>query len=119
LALATYARPRHLDEGRRVAAVAPACLEPAGPATGLWRRLLAGAEGRAAADAAVATLADQLGDARLREDALAVRAAVGQPLDAAAAWADFQARAAERHGPPAPVVGPGADPQAAAGGLPA
>ncbi|HEV6955123.1 MAG TPA: DEAD/DEAH box helicase [Promicromonospora sp.] len=119
LGLATDARHRHLDEARRVADVVPACLEPARPATGLWRRLLAGAEGRAAADAAVATLADQLGDARLREDALAVRAAVGQPLDAAAVWADFEARSAEYYGLLSQVVDLGADHEAAAGGLPA
>ncbi|MFC6510465.1 DEAD/DEAH box helicase [Promicromonospora citrea] len=117
--LATDARHRHLDEARRVADVVPARLEPARPATSLWRRLVAGADGRAAADAAVSALAEQLADARLREDARAVRAAVGRPLDGAAVWADFEARSAEYYGLLSQVVDLGADHEAAEGGLPA
>ncbi|NNH55177.1 DEAD/DEAH box helicase, partial [Promicromonospora citrea] len=68
---------------------------------------------------AVSALAEQLADARLREDARAVRAAVGRPLDGAAVWADFEARSAEYYGLLSQVVDLGADHEAAEGGLPA
>jgi SNF2 family DNA or RNA helicase len=117
--LATDARHRHLDEARRVATVVPGQLEPAALATSVWRRLLAPADRRAAAFAAVSALADQVAAARLTDDARAVRAAVGQPPEAAEVWADFEARSAEYYGLLSQVVDLGDDHEAAEGGLPA
>ncbi|MFC7022326.1 DEAD/DEAH box helicase [Promicromonospora thailandica] len=117
--LATDARHRHLDEARRVADVVPARLEPALPATSLWRRLMTPADRRSAAHAAVSVLADQVTAARLTDDARAVRAAVGQPPEGAQVWADFEARSAEYYGLLSQVVDLGDDHEAAEGGLPA
>jgi superfamily II DNA or RNA helicase len=117
--LATDARHRHLDEARRVAAVVPGHLEPADLATSLWRRLVSPADRKAAALAAVSALAEQVADARLTDDARAVRAAVGQPPEGAEVWADFEARSAEYYGLLSQVVDLGDDHEAAEGGLPA
>ncbi|WP_423463971.1 DEAD/DEAH box helicase [Promicromonospora sp. MS192] len=117
--LATDARHRHLDEARRVADVVPAHLEPAGLAASVWRRLVAPADRRTAALVAVSALADQVAAARLTDDARAVRAAVGQPPEAAEVWADFEARSAEYYGLLSQVVDLGDDHEAAEGGLPA
>ncbi|GAB2479192.1 DEAD/DEAH box helicase [Promicromonospora xylanilytica] len=117
--LATDARHRHLDEARRVAAVVPGQLEPAALATSVWRRLLAPADRKAAADTAVSALAEQVAAARLTDDARAVRAAVGQPPEGDEVWADFEARSAEYYGLLSQVVDLGDDHEAAEGGLPA
>ncbi|WP_036969531.1 hypothetical protein, partial [Promicromonospora kroppenstedtii] len=58
--LATDARHRHLDEARRVADVVPGNLEPAQLATSVWRRLVAPADKKAAAFAAVSVLDAQV-----------------------------------------------------------
>lgn len=117
--LATDARHRHLDEARRVADVVPGHLEPARLATSVWRRLVAPADRKAAALAAVSALAEQVAAARLTHDARAVRAAVGQPPEGAEVWADFEARSAEYYGLLSQVVDLGDDHEAAEGGLPA
>ncbi|MFI2486439.1 DEAD/DEAH box helicase [Promicromonospora kroppenstedtii] len=117
--LATDARHRHLDEARRVADVVPGNLEPAQLATSVWRRLVAPADKKAAAFAAVSVLDAQVRAARLADDARAVRAAVGQPPEGGEVWADFEARSAEYYGLLSQVVDLGDDHEAAEGGLPA
>ncbi|WP_125777787.1 DEAD/DEAH box helicase [Antribacter gilvus] len=136
--LATDARHRHTDTAKRLAVEAPPFLDPARPATSWLRRLFAPAPVRTASFAAVTALADLLG---LPEDgvrrtpptatshssgvpglvvaAAEVRAAVGQPLEAAAVWADFEQRSAEYYGLLSQVADLGDDHEAAEGFLPA
>ncbi|GAA1871607.1 DEAD/DEAH box helicase [Myceligenerans crystallogenes] len=115
----TDARHRHYDDARRLAAVLPPYLGPAGALTRWWRRLFADHRSKAAALAAIGSLRGALAASspELATAARTVRDAVGQR--AGDPWADFERRSAEYYGLLSQVVDLGDDHEAAEGFLPA